>query len=371
MTTIKINKTLVFVLLLTFISCDQENAEPADTEKEEYILLSQLDLSGNIFDLWGYENAEDEFIIVTSRSNETENGEVVIVNINDPQEPIIASRIQEVAVDVKVWGNYIYTASGSNIDNLTRSGHIFDLADPTRPQKVGTIPDVHNIFIDDLGYLYVTGYFNNSTISGSTGLEVSIYDLNTDPESPQLVSSVLSYPEYIIPAHDIFVKGDRLYIFSASSSYIEIVDLQDRNAPRSLGRHTFENNANVHSGWVTKDNQHLYVCLEESEDSEIDVVILDISNVSTITPVGSIHDTENTIHNAYIIEDLAYTSFYNAGFRVYDVSNPIVPTLIYSYDTNPLSDGLGAFGVYPFSNNGIIAVSDWSNGLFLFKKNNQ
>lgn len=363
-----IKPTLLLPLLLLFISCNQETPAPPDSEKEEYTLLSQLDLFGNVNDLWGYINAEDEFIIVTSISNETENGEVAIININDPLKPVIASRIQQDAVDAKIWKNYLYIVSGSNTYNLNHNGQIFDLANPTQPKQVGSIPDFHNIFIDDLGYLYVTGYFDNPTISKTKGLEVSIYDLNPDPKFPKLVSSILSSPDFIIPAHDIFVKGDRLYIFSTSSSYIEIVDIQDRGSPKSLSRYTFENNENVHSGWVTKDDQYLYVCLEEAEDSEIDIVILDISNTSSITPVGSIHDTENVIHNAYIIEDIAYTSFYNAGFRVYDVSDPIDPLLVYSYDTNPLSDGLGAFGVYPFSKSGIIAVSDWANGLFLFKK---
>ncbi|MEM6846217.1 MAG: choice-of-anchor B family protein [Bacteroidota bacterium] len=363
-------KVLVLLQILFFISCNQESPTPTNSEEISYTLLSQLDVSGDVNDLWGYENGADEFIIVTSLSNETEEGEVVIINISDPLAPTVATRIQEVAVDAKVWNNYLYIVAGSNTDNEVFMGHIFDITDPTEPQKVGSIPDFHNIYIDDLGYLYVTGVFQNPTLSGSTGLEVGIYDLNREPELPQLVSSIPSSPNFIIPAHDIFVKGDRLYIFSTSGSYVEIVDIQDKSLPRSLGRYTFANNENVHSGWVTEDDQYLYVCLEEAEDAEIDVVILDISNVSSITPVGTIHDTENVIHNVYIIENIAYASFYNAGFRVYDVTDPVAPSLVYSYDTNPLSEGLGAFGVYPFSKSGVIAVSDWANGLYLFKRDN-
>ena len=85
--------------------------------------------------------------------------------------------------------------------------------------------------------------------------------------------------------------------------------------------------------------------------------------------MGIIQDQEHAVHNLYVIGKYAYVSFYGAGLRIYDISEPKQPRLFYEYDTNGSSQGLGAFGVYPFSANGIISVTDYENGLFIFKSN--
>lgn len=332
-----------------------------------FSFLSHLDLPGAKYDLWGYNNGENEYIIVASDDSETESGNIAIVDITDPSNPIIASTIDIYGADVKTWSHYLFVAQGSNTDT-EKVSQIIDISDPLNPIVVGDFPAVHNIFIDDFGYLYVSGYYDNSFIANSSGLNVSIYDLNIDPINPILIWTAPSIEQNIIPVHDISVIRNKLYIFNISSSKVEIFDVTNQNSPTLLGLYQFTGGEKVHSGWVTEDDQYLFVCLEEREKESKDIIILDISNPSSPFEVGLIQDQEHTVHNLYIIGKYAYVSFYGAGLRVYDLTEPKQPKLIYEYDTNGSSQGLGAFGVYPFSDNGIISVSDYENGLFIFKR---
>lgn len=357
------------ILVLTLFACSPDKKEIEIEPKEQFSFLAQLDLPGDVYDLCGFTLNDKEFVIVASRSSNTEQGGTTIIDISSPDNPSIVSTIQVQGVNVKVWKNYVYIAQGSNSEGATPS-QIFDISDPSNPVFVGTFPAFHNIFIDELGYLFVTGYFGNSAIPNSDGgLGVSIYDLNPNPREPKLIWTSPTNESSVVPAHDISVIRNKLYTFNTSRSKIEIFDIKDRNSPVFLGKYQFKNGVKVHSGWVTQNDQYLYVCLEESEDSAVDVIILDISNPASPVEVGSIHDFENTVHNLYIIDNYAYTSFYNAGLRIYNVTNPIKPELVYDHDTNETFQGTGAFGVYPFSPNGYISVSDWDKGLFIFRKN--
>ena len=360
-------KTKLNIIIFSFFiaGCHHEKNEIEPII--EFSFIAQQELPANNNDLWGYVQDDKEYMIVVSGNDGLVEGRTTIIDISVPQHPSIASTIPTAGADVKVWKNYLYIAQGSNTYVEYLSSKIYDIANPAEPMLVGTFPAFHNIYIDELGYLFVTGYSDSGFFPNSVGLGVSIYDLNTNPQDPDLIWTAPSDESKVNLAHDIFVLRDKLYTFSSRLSKIEIYDLTNRSAPVLLGRYRFENNTNVHSGWVSPDDQYLYVCLEEIED-QIDVIILNISDPSTPFEVGKIHDTENTIHNLYVIDNYAYTSFYNAGLRIYDLANPTMPELIYEYDTNEAGPGLGAFGVYPFSPNGYIGVSDWKNGLFIFKK---
>ena len=356
-------------LLCILFSCSEDAEESEEIIPEErFSLLAELHLPGKNNDLWGYTAGGKEYVIVASEASFHEAGQVSIVDITTPNTPSIVSVIPMAGVDVKSWKQYIYIAQGSNTEGAPPS-QIYDISNPAEPIQVGSLPAFHNLFIDELGYLFVTGFYSSVDIPDSKGLNVSIYDLNESPEAPELIWTAPSNGAAAVPEHDISVIRNRLYTFSTSRSQVQIYDVSDRTSPMYLGQYLYQNREKVHSGWVSEDDRYLYVCMEENEEEALDVSILDISNPAFPKEVGMIHDTVNTIHNLYVIDNFAYTSFYHAGFRVYDLTNPIEPELIYAYDTNEPRLGLGAFGVYPFSQNGIITVSDWEYGLFVFKEN--
>src|SRR5690606_19838215 len=69
-----------------------------------------------------------------------------------------------------------------------------------------------------------------------------------------------------------------------------------------------------------------------------------------------------------IIDNYAYVSYYTAGLRIFDVSDPENIEVAAHYDTSPQSgEGFdGAFGVYPFLPSKNILVSD-QTGLYVFR----
>jgi len=102
-----------------------------------------------------------------------------------------------------------------------------------------------------------------------------------------------------------------------------------------------------------------------------DIYIWDITDVNAPVFVDSITDPNSAVHNLYIVDDFAFVSYYAAGFRVFDVSDPTNPVLrnpLDEYDTSAWADHehQGAWGVYPYDPRGYIYVSDRQNGLFVF-----
>jgi hypothetical protein len=77
-------------------------------------------------------------------------------------------------------------------------------------------------------------------------------------------------------------------------------------------------------------------------------------------------------HNAIIDGDLAYISYYTAGTRIVEVSDPFAPREIAFYDTVPSTNDPaydGCWGVFPFYPNspGLFVVSDMTRGLFVLE----
>jgi hypothetical protein len=123
-----------------------------------------------------------------------------------------------------------------------------------------------------------------------------------------------------------------------------------------------------HSGDVTEDENYLYICDELITHPGADITIWDISTPATPFKVGQVADPDATVHNIYVIDDLAYVAYYSAGFKVFDLTDPTRPVLAGQYDTSRRTgEGfVGAIGAYAYSPDGNIYVCDVENGLFAF-----
>jgi hypothetical protein len=65
-----------------------------------------------------------------------------------------------------------------------------------------------------------------------------------------------------------------------------------------------------------------------------------------------------------------FTSYYYDGIYVFDISDPVNPTIAGFYDTYPdpnLGFYRGAWGVYPFLPSGHILASDMETGLYVLE----
>lgn len=337
-------------------ACSSDNNDNGNgTTQPEIQQLSNLPLTGGIADVWGYfDNARNrEYAIVGFGifvSGPDPNSGIHIVDVTDPQNPVLVTTITTVpGFDVKVFQNFLYTVSGNDFGQ----GSILDISDPTNPQVVGSFPTAHNITISD-GYMYLEG----------PGLR--IFNLNATPTNPNLVRTVNTSD-----GHDATVVVNTLYDFHGFSGFTNVYDVTDPENPDLLTsiNPPFSIINFHHSGWPTEDGRFLFICNELATGSTADFTVWDISDLNNPTMVADFNDDTATVHNLVIIGNFAYTSYYNSGFRVFDVSNPREITVVDEFDTAPEPGGTftGAFGVYPFAPSGNIYISDSLTGLHVFR----
>ena len=313
-------------------------------------LLDQIDIPGSLTtDVWGYFDATTgkEYALVGDHSG----AGLTIVDVSDPSNLVQVANVSNVpGFDVKSWQHYVYTVTGGG----GGAAGIVDISDPENPQVVGSFPSAHNIFIADNGYMYLELAFN-------TFADLRIFDLNPDPTNPTLVWSGGT------EGHDASVIGNRLYDFHGSAG-TNIYDVTDPSNPQFLGGINDPLIQYHHSGCATADGRTLFICDEFAFDAGADISVWDISDVGNPQRIGEFADSEATVHNLFLIGDLAYVSYYTAGFRIFDISDPTQPVILDEFDTS-LETGEsfdGAFGVYPFAPSGNIYVSDIDEGLFVF-----
>jgi len=303
-------------------------------------LESKLKFDKNITEVWGYEQNGEQYALVGYSSG------VHIVNTTDALNPVLTAKVSGIpGFDIKVWKNYMYTVIGHG----NGDGAIVDLSDITKPKRVNSFPSAHNIFISEQGYLFLE----------APGLR--IMDLNENPLEPKLIW------QGGISGHDATVVGNRLYDFHGSDG-TNIYDISNISQPALLGSIQTPRIRYHHSGWPTSDENYLLICDEGALGANEDITVWDIKDPAQPKLVDSYTDSTSIVHNLYIVDKIAYVSYYNSGFKIFDVSNPESIRPIDNYDTNSSSgDNFGgAFGVYPFASSKYIYVSDSGEGLHIF-----
>ncbi|MDH3424681.1 MAG: choice-of-anchor B family protein, partial [Gemmatimonadota bacterium] len=82
-------------------------------------------------------------------------------------------------------------------------------------------------------------------------------------------------------------------------------------------------------------------------------------------------DTKATDHNLYILGNTMYQSNYTSGLRVLDISDPVNPVPVGSFDTVPYGGDTaqmdGSWSNYPYFESGIVVVTSQGEGLFLVR----
>ncbi|QCK16593.1 LVIVD repeat-containing protein [Mangrovivirga cuniculi] len=349
---------LAISIILITLSCGK-NPEPILEDEKADIgkypanqLISSLDLDVlKIYDLWGYIDPATNNKYILAGYIDITTGGIVIIDVTDPYNPTKkAFSTGSQVLDIKTYDHYAYITTGNNFT----PSYIIDLKDINNPQIVNEIPESHNIFIvDDLLML---------TDSGTR-----IYDISSDPANP-----IPIWGDSLYSGHDLMATDQYLYDFHTSKTiiYSRISDSEYKLLSEIKGASVMNFH---HSGWVTDDENFLFICDEfagREGNEKQDITIWDISDKTSPEYITSINDNTSTVHNIQIQGEYAYVSYYTAGYKVFNISNPASPKLIYEYDTNPeAQDNMlfdGAFGVYTLFNDGKVYVSDMQNGLFIF-----
>lgn len=302
-------------------------------------------------EIWGWvdPSTQKEYAIIGKYPSV--NATVFIVDVSNPANPVLVSTLNNVpSFYMETWQNYLYLCDGnsSGVDS-----QIWDITNPASPVFKSSFPSCHTMFVDNLGYLY---------LSYST---LRIYNLNPNPIAPTFV-----WTDNLSGGHASAVVGNRLYDFHGYSGTF-IYNITNRASPVLLGQIPEPSGiAYHHSGWPSEDGNFLFINDELGSAATADMTVWNITNPAAAFKVADYLDPNATVHNAYRIGQYLFTAFYVAGFRVFNINSPSSFFLADEYDTSPGFTGNGvyegAIGIYPWAPSGNIYVSDMQNGLYIF-----
>ena len=312
-------------------------------------LLAKVDQYSAYNDVWGYTDPANgnEYALVG-----TTNG-TAVYNCTDPSNPYRTGFIpgnSSTWRDIKTWGTYAYTVneSGGGLQ-------IIDLSNPEQPSEVkkwtGAFSSSHNIYIDlGTGFAWFPGSSNN----------MPVVDLS-NPTNPTVVANYSN--RYV---HDMFVQDGMAHLGELYDGTYRIVDAN--SMPNFPTLDTVGTPGNfTHNVWVNAANT---VAVTTDEVGGAPLGIYDISNPSDIRSLSTFTVKGNSIaHNATILGDKAYVSWYGEGLVVVDLSDPSNPSLHAQYDTSSYSGTSynGAWGVYPFSPSGVVYITDIEEGFHIIR----
>jgi len=309
-------------------------------------------------DIWGYSDGNGgEYAIMGVY------GGTSIINVTNPANPVQVAMIPGPHSfyewrDMKIHSHYAYVVTeGSG----TGAGmQIIDLSSlPDTATLVytytATFTTAHNIYIDN-GYAYVVG--------ANPGSGVHILDLS-NPENP-VEAGYYGANGYV---HDIYVDNDTAYV--SSESEYAVVNLTNKSAPVNISSSTNLPGIYAHSGWLTEDKRYFIAC-EEFNVRDLTVWDLqDRTNWNLVVPTWQ-SGSNSPIHNVFVLGNYAHISYYEDGYVVLDITDPLNPVEVGQYDTDPTpstGDYKGAWGCYPYLPSGNILVSDMQTGLYIVKFN--
>ena len=268
--------------------------------------------------------------------------------------------------DIKTYKHYAYAVSENTgaKDGLV----VFDLQYlPDSVSIVGYFPidnlgnvRSHNISIDtSMGFAYLEGNSLN---------RVTIFDLS-DPELPTFAGTIND-----LLIHDLYARNDTVYLAEGGSPFFNtpffsIWDLSDKSDPKLLVRKEIPNAGYVHTIWPTNNSQYV-VTTEETPGKT--VKIWDVADYNNIKLVGEWLGSSRLAHNAQVMDDLLFISHYQSGFYIVDISDPSNPTEIAHFDTYPAGESAefnGNWGVYQYTQNGMVFASDFEGRLTVLNFN--
>ncbi|MCB0629402.1 MAG: choice-of-anchor B family protein [Lewinella sp.] len=324
-------------------------------------LTGRLEYDRQLNDVWAWVAPDGtEYALVGTTAG------LSIVSLADPSEPDEVAFVEgpvSVWRDIKTWENYAY------VSNETGGGiQIIDLSD--LPNSVRdtfwtvtvedrTLRNIHNLYIDSIGYCYVAG--SNLNRGG-----LLIVDVDTDPWNPSLTG--LGAAEY---AHDVYVRDDLMYVSELNAGRMAIYDISDRTAPLLLG---LQNTPYffTHNIWLSDNGK---VAFTTDERVTAPVTAYDVSDPTNIVELDEFRPAAtlaqgNIPHNVHVWEDWLILSYYGDGGIIVDASRPSNLVEVGNFDTFfNLDPGQGAWGAYPWLPSGLVLVTDMGNGLFVLEPN--
>lgn len=292
-------------------------------------------------------------------------GGTSIVEITDPGAMVERDFIPGASStwhEIQTYGKYAYVVSeggfGTQIIDLSYlpdSAHLVKNFIYTSSGR--STQWAHSIHIMD-GYMYLNGCSNWSPGG------IVIFSL-ADPINPLFRSAYTR--NYI---HDSYAHGDTLYGAAINGQGIDIIDISVKTSPVYRRSITYPG-AGTHNIATTVDGKYV-LSTDEIGSTAKTLKIWDMQ-VAPPTPMVAEYVGSPTaiVHNVFVKGNLAIMSYYTAGIRVVDITDPTTPVEVGGYDTYPGDPSAydGAWSVYPYFPSGKIIIGDMSSGLYVVEAN--
>jgi len=350
--------------------------------------------------IWGYAVGDREYALQCHGQGFN------IIDITDPTSPF---RVQFVPMegggywrdaathhDAVTGKSYAYVGAQGNQGGGTNPNlFVFDLSnlsgDINAPNGVDSNPCVYlNLGMTGLTHTInvARGLLFLHTAYSSNGCRV--YDLTTNPMNPKYLFNTSGSGR---DCHDSGVienvNGRDLWVVSDGGGRRQrIWDITNVGAswptgalPPLVGQTNQISGIYAHSNWVSDDKRYLF---SWDENNVIDISVHDITNPAAPIEINLFQYSENSQynaipHNGEVRAKYLYVAYYEAGLRVFDISNPYAPLEVGKAETYRDADGDGdytrgisgsydgAWNTYPFLPSGNILVSDMYGGLFIVR----
>jgi len=316
-------------------------------------------------DIWGYVDSTGVEYAVIGTKNST-----LVYSLENPAQPRLRANIPGVVStwrDMKSWGKYIYVIADRGADGILKidmSGapgtitHQFLQVEVKLGDIPATLARGHNLYIDEKGYLYVSG--GNLHNGG-----VLVFDINDTDGA--LVFAGAADNRY---SHDNYVRNDTLWSADIFDGIFSAQDVRDKTQIQTIGFHETSSRF-THNLWLSDDGRYLFTT-DEVYGANIDAYdISELDNIrrlSTFRPARSL-DLPVVPHNTHYAGGYLVISWYSEGLVVVDAHRPENMVLVAQYDTyTPDLHGFyGCWGAYPFLPSGLILASDIQSGLFVLE----